>query len=122
MKNLFLILSCSMFCLTGCQKDICQRSAEAAEACGETFTESDMDACQDSLDGCNQADERLLSAYFDCLDDAALFECPSDEPVEADELEDSLYAILECTEDLGDLSSACLETFTETGGATTPAD
>jgi len=106
--------------LAGCKKDICQRSAESAEACGQDFTDADMDACHASLEGCSKADEKLLDDYFDCLEDAGFMECATDENGTTGDDEDATAALLECVEEMASLSSECLDTLVGGEGGTTP--
>lgn len=74
--------------LTGCLggKDLCDRAKANADECDYSYSDDDLKACKDSLKVCSKDEKKALNEYWDCLEAAGLFECPSTETdVEVDE-------------------------------------
>lgn len=101
MRYLFLCLG-----LAACGgKNYCERSAAAAEDCGEEFSDADLQACEDALADCSGDDEKLLDEMYDCFEDAGLLECDSADTLTGET--DDFLAAFACIGPLAELSETC---------------
>jgi hypothetical protein len=65
-----------LFAVTACGLDVCARSEAAARdfpkkvaACQQIPTPAfDMSACSSSVESCSDADLKVITGYFDCLE------------------------------------------------------
>lgn len=83
----------------------CERSAAAAEDCGEDFSHTDLQACRDALAECTSDDAKLLDEMLDCLEDAGLFGCSTTDTSPGGT--DEFAAALDCFEPLSGLTETC---------------
>lgn len=92
MKKIIAVLAVGF--AVGCGGGVCDKAEEAAQACedsGGDAGEISKSSCEDDLEKCSDADEKILETFFDCVIDK---ECAADE-------------VLECVAPLAGLSEEC---------------
>lgn len=95
--------------VSGCSKDLCDRTAEKYEECGEEISDAEFQSCKDSIADCDGGDMDLLEDFTDCMEDAGMFACATDDTGTSDD--DDFEALMACSMPLAGLSDACLESM-----------
>lgn len=100
-------------CLGACGQDYCERAAASAEDCGESVSDSDVEACQEALESCSPDDRDLLNEFYDCAEERGLLECdsgtPSSTATTTGAATEELEAVFACLVPLSGLSEACAD-------------
>ena len=98
----------SLLVLSACGKDLCQKMADDAEACGTATTDASLDACRDSLSACSKKDERKIEDMYDCMVDAGLMECEPDSEMDTTDGMDALADMMACGSMVIGVSPECV--------------
>ena len=119
MSTLFPLLGA--LALVGCGGNLCERQKKDAEACGQTVSDEDMQACEDALANCSKDDEKALNEMMDCIQDLSGGECGTDTSTTVTSTEDPqqlMDDMMACMAPVASVSAECLDAAGGTGGTT----
>lgn len=80
MTRVALLFAC--LALTACGRNVCKKLEADADACGETWSDAQLDQCKEALSSCSRDDEKQLEDVYACREEKGMTEMCGDDPVD----------------------------------------